>query len=288
MGRIEDALAKLQSGAAGNPPRPQLPLARVSDAIAVTGPQQHNYGGKFVEVDFRALRTQGLLAPDAQERKLEDEYRVIKRPLIKNASSTEALERGNLLMVASANSGEGKTFTCVNLCLSIAREKDWTVVLVDGDGSKPHLTRLFGAEKQPGFSDLLRDPNLSVEELVMPTNVPCFSLLPAGSHDPNMAEFLASARMEAVCEALARSDPRRMIVFDSSPLLMTTEAAVLASQVGQIVMIVQADKTPHQAVLGALSKLDPSKAVNLVLNQSTQESMPAYGDYYGYGGQPEA
>jgi protein-tyrosine kinase len=286
MGRIEDALAKLQARAAaeneGRPPH--LPLARVSQEARPT-PVDHAYGGKLVEVDFRALRSQALLAPDSQERRLADEYRVIKRPLINNANgSREALlPRGNLLMVASAASGEGKTFTCINLCLSIARETDWSVVLVDGDCAKPHLTHLFGAEREPGLMDLLRDPRLSFEDLVMPTNVPSLSLLPSGRRDEHAAELLASARMDSLCAGISASDPRRMIVFDSSPLF-TTEAPVLASQMGQIAVVVQANRTPQQAVLAAIGKLDPAKAINLILNQaSPRDAVPGYGDHYGYG-----
>jgi protein-tyrosine kinase len=286
MAKIEEALAKLQRAAAASraPPAPKLPIARVVEPVPGAPPAEHTYGGKHIEVDAAALRTQGLLAPDSYTRRLADEYRVIKRPLLRNASRTQEplLPRGNLLMVGSAVAGEGKTFTCLNLCLSIAREKDWTVVLVDADCSKPHLTRLFGAEEQPGLLELLRDPSLTFEQLVMPTNVPGLALLPAGKRDEHAAELLASERMAALCGALAEADSQRMVVFDSSPLLLTTEAPVLASHMGQIVMVVQANRTPQQAVLSALEKLDRSKAINLILNRD-DSGQAALGYGYGYG-----
>ena len=281
MGRIEEAIEKLQKasgvlrGSAGA--RVERPPGRLATVVA----QTHAYAGKHVEFDRAALTENGLLAPDSEERHLAEQYRTIKRPLLRNAQPDHepSVNRGNLLMVASALSGEGKTFTCVNLCMSIAREKDWHVVLVDGDCSKPHLTRLFSAENEPGLIDLLRDPTLSFDSLVMPTNIEGLSLLPAGSRDPHASELLASSRMDTICDQLAK-EQGRMIVFDSSPLLLTTEAVALASKVGQIALVVRANSTPRQAVRSAVERLDPSKAVSCILNQSYRtETGLDYGDY---------
>jgi exopolysaccharide/PEP-CTERM locus tyrosine autokinase len=293
MGRIEDALHKLQArSAARSATRSDAPAYAVAqpslDRLATLGAdasEAQAYGGKRIEIDLGVLRSQGLLAPDSEERRLAEEYRVIKRPILRNAKAVEEpiVARGNLLMVASALSGEGKTFTCVNLCLSIAQEKDWTVVLVDGDCSKPHLTKLFAAESEPGLLDLLRNPALEFESLVMPTNIPGLSLLPAGSRDTHSSELLASERMRVLCARLSAQDPRRMVVFDSSPLLLTTEAAVLASHVGQVVVIVLANRTAQQAVQVALDKLDASKVISCVLNRSDSGVGIGYGESYGYG-----
>jgi exopolysaccharide/PEP-CTERM locus tyrosine autokinase len=290
VGRIEDALAKLQArekirdAAIGTTTlgRVIAPADRLPEPAAVR--QRHNYGGKRVEIDLKELHAQGLLAPDSQERKLADQYRVIKRPLLRNAANSQpsGVPRGNLLMIASALAGEGKTFTCLNLCLSMAREEDWDVVLVDGDCKKPHLTRLFGAEAEFGFMDLLRDTSAQFDSFVMPTSVPGLSLLPAGKRDERASELIASARMDALCAELAANDTRRIVLFDSAPLLLTTESAVLASHVGQVVMVVQANRTPQKAVLAAIDKLDPAKAINLVLNQVDLKSGSPYGEYYGY------
>lgn len=299
MSKIQDALSKLQKAggnATGRFRRPpeissdeMEPFARTVDHLKVpvridgSKRREHPYGGQRLSVDRGQLRSAGLLAPESQERKLADEYRQIKRPLIANATGkgAEPLERGNLLMVASAVSGEGKTFTCINLCLSIATEKDWSVLLVDADCAKPHVSRLFGVENAPGLLDVLRDHELRLESLVCPTDVPGLSVLPAGGRDELAAELLASARMEALCRQLAEEDPKRMVIFDSSPLLQTTEAPVLATHVGQVVVIIQAEKTSQQRVRAALDKLAPDACVSLVLNQAKTQSEDAYG--YGHG-----
>ena len=287
MSKIQIALQELQASSKKRATAPGKRLAKVV-------PREHGYGGHHIVVDHSQLRANGLLAPGADERRLAEQYRAIKRPLLGNADPglRSVLPLGNLVMVASALSGEGKTFTCINLCLSIARERDWSVVLVDADSSKPHLTRLFSAEREAGFMDLLRDPALSFEDLVMPTDIPALSLLPAGAHDADASELLTSRRMKELCLELSSADVGRMIVFDSSPLLLTTEAIALASQVGQVLMVVRADSTQQQAVLAALKKLDPEKAINCVLNQTSgadlSESYGYYGDYGDVPPSPES
>ena len=285
MTRIEEALQKIQG-------RSQRSASPSAPRLATVLPKQHAYSGNRIAVDPAQLRANGLLAPNAEERRLAEQYRTIKRPLLRNAApnAEPQVAVGNLVAVVSALPGEGKTFTCLNLCLSIATERDWSVVLVDGDCSKPQLTKLFGAEREPGLLDLLRDPSQSFESLVMPTDVPGLSLLPAGGRDVHASELLASKRMDDLCTQLSSEDPARIVVFDSSPLLLTTEAAVLASKVGQIVVVVRANETPRVAVTAALEKLDQSKAIGCVLNQSWAAGGLAdhYG-YYGYGyGDPEA
>jgi len=302
MGRIEEALAKLQTrGRETNaPPAGQADgdtsrargasatgaararIARVSErnGSAVV----HRYGGRSIEIDVDALRANGLLAPDAAMERMAEEYRIIKRPLLVNADPAREPVNplANLIMVASALSGEGKTFTCVNLCMSIARERDWTVVLVDGDCIKPQLTQLFGAEHEPGLLDLLKDPSLAFESVVMPTSIPGVALLPAGRRDLQSSELLASRRMKELCEQISAQDPNRILLFDSSPLLLTSEATVLAAQAGQIVLVVRANGTPRQAVVSALEKVDHSKPVACVLNQQSAK-LGLVESYYGYG-----
>jgi receptor protein-tyrosine kinase len=175
--------------------------------------------------------------------------------------------------------GEGKTFTCINLALSIAREHDWTVVLVDADCEKRHITQLFGAEDEPGLMELL-NTNLSFESFVMPTDMPGLAVLPAGRRDELAAERLASARMNELCEKIAAADSQRIVIFDSPPLL-TSIAPALAMHMGQIVVVVLANKTPRKTVVDALARLGSSKAISLLLNQAdSRESM--YGGYSGY------
>jgi protein-tyrosine kinase len=303
MSKIREALAKAKL----NRPREEVTVepqvlgrfAARRPAGAVDPADAHDFAGegeaaavaapaadRYVEVDHEALLEAGLLAPENQALRLADEYRQVKRPLLANARGRNGVQtpRGTLIMVTSAVPNEGKTFTCINLSLSISKEKDWRVLLVDGDVAKRHVSRVFGLEDQPGLLDILRTPRLSAEDCVVPTDVAGLYLLPAGQPDEHAAELLASARMERVAEQLAERDPRRIVLFDSPPLLVTSEAPVLATHVGQIVVVVKAAHTTHQQVQHAVGKLDPDKAISLVLNQAEfgDESL-SHGGHYGYG-----
>ncbi|MGH8227118.1 MAG: AAA family ATPase [Steroidobacteraceae bacterium] len=235
-------------------------------------------------LDRPALRAAGLLPPAAEERRLSSQYRKIKRPLIANAigRGAERLPKGYLIMLASAMPGEGKTFTALNLALSIATEKDFRVLLVDADVPKPQLSRIFGLEGQPGLLDVLRDPQLNLESVIRRTDVPTLSFLPAGKSSADATELLASERMEEVAGLLGESDGHRIVLFDTPPLIQTTESPVLMHVAGQVLVIVRAESTPQPVLLDALETLQDHPAVSLMLNQSMRSETSAY-YYYGYG-----
>ncbi|MCZ6500477.1 MAG: AAA family ATPase [Gammaproteobacteria bacterium] len=242
---------------------------------------------RIVQVDSDALRAAGFLAPEDDERQLVDQYRNIKRPLLAHAFGKRAtrIPDGHLVLITSALSGEGKSFTCINLALSLAHERDHKVLLVDADVAKPHISKLFGADAEPGLLDLLdSDRPVDHRDFVVPTSVPGLSLLPAGKARTYATELLASNRMEELMRALGKEDPQRIVVFDSPPVLLTSEARVLTRLVGQVVVVVLAGMTPQQAVLEAVDTIDEGKAVNLILNQARHSADGGYyGGSYGYG-----
>jgi exopolysaccharide/PEP-CTERM locus tyrosine autokinase len=282
MSNVERALKKLRESMAAQPGAKKEPIARVDTPAAGQGrsrPAPH----KSIVFDRDALTEAGLLSPT--NRALAEQYREVKQPLLRNASQDEnRAARANLVMVTSALADEGKTFTCVNLSLSLAMEKDWEVLLLDCDCKNPQLSHLLGVQKEPGLLDLLKDPTLRLESLILSTNVEGLSMLPLGGGDANAAELLASDRMREVCEELATATPGRLAVFDSSPLLLTTESTILGHHVGQIVVVVQAGKTPQMAVKEAVGKLDAIKPIGLVLNRvSPRAKAASYGGYGLYG-----
>ncbi|EQD33822.1 exopolysaccharide biosynthesis protein, partial [mine drainage metagenome] len=185
---------------------------------------------------------------------------------------------------ASAMTGEGKSFTAINLALSLARDKDIRVLLVDADVAKPQLSHVLGLGDAPGLLDALREGERDVETLIHPTDVPTLSFLPAGRGSPEEAtELLASGRMERLAAVLGEHDRARIVVFDSPPLLQTTESAALARVVGQVVVVVRAQSTPQPVLLDALKILEGHPSVSLVLNQSVHTVASSYYYYYGYG-----
>jgi exopolysaccharide/PEP-CTERM locus tyrosine autokinase len=250
--------------------------------------------GRLVAVDRLRLREEGFLAPEKYQRRMADEYRRIKRPLIANAFGigVPALEDGTLVLVSSALAGEGKTHTCLNLALSLSTERDRTVLLVDGDVPKPHISRLLGVAEQPGLLDALGEQPLPLEQLIIRTDIPRLSVLPAGRWSQDATELLSSGRMRALCRELATRYPDRIVLFDSSPLLAATEAQAIAATVGQVVLVIAENMTARSDVAAALSLLDENKAVNAILNKSRHSSGGGYYGGYGYGygahAEPEA
>jgi protein-tyrosine kinase len=300
---VERALQKVQAGEAARrearKAHADLNIGKIVTGAALPilepAPEEElKYkSNRLVKVDREAMRASGLLPPRDQEREIADQYRAIKRPLLQAAFSAEetAGPTPKLIMVASALPGDGKTFTGVNLALSMALEKDRTVLLVDGDLAKPHISRLFGVENEPGLLDVLKDPARDVQSVILPTDIPGLSLLPAGSHSETATELLASERMVQIVEQLSRLTSRGVVLFDSLPLLITSESRVLLTLMGQIVLVVRANVTPQQAVKDAV-ELIGDKKVWLVLNQAEVHGAMGYyyGSQYGYRkgyGQPE-
>jgi exopolysaccharide/PEP-CTERM locus tyrosine autokinase len=298
MSLVEQALKKIQASRSANPPAAAArPLAGSSQAPKPTSAEfvravpersEPERVKPVVKIDLNALRRVGLLCPVEQERQLAGEYRQIKRPLISSAlgRGVPKLENGHLIMLASALPGDGKTFTSINLALSLALEKDISVLLVDADVAKPHISGALGVGRELGLLDVLRDERLDVESLILPTDVPALSILPAGQPSNTATELLASSRMETVVAQIGARDPNRIVLFDSPPLLLTTESRALASVVGNIVIVVRAGVTPQRAVLEALELLGDGKTIALVLNQSDESSRLGY--YQHYGQQPAA
>jgi protein-tyrosine kinase len=276
MSIVERALERLRTD--GSAPRARRVFGKIVQTAALQAPT-----GRVISIDQAALRATGVLAPEHQEREIASQYRQIKRPLIGAAfgKGQDPLPNGRLIMVASALAGEGKTFTAVNLAFSMAREKDLQAVLIDGDVIKPQVTKMFGLDAERGLLDAVTDPTVDLEGLILPTDVPNLFLLPAGTRNDRATELLASERMVEVMNGLLQRDERRIFIFDSPPLLLSTEASALAEVAGQTVLVVRAEHTEQHALQDALSRLPEGCSPSLVLNQSTQNTRGYY--YYGYG-----
>jgi exopolysaccharide/PEP-CTERM locus tyrosine autokinase len=192
------------------------------------------------------------------------------------------VERSNLVVVTSALPNEGKTFTSINLAMSIAQERDTTVLLIDSDLIQKSVTRFFGLEDVEGLTDVLLDSGKDLSTVIGRTNVPRLRILPSGRGHPEATELLASEQMERLAAELSARYPDRIVLFDSPPLLATSQAAVLADWVGQILVVVEEGRTTQPAVQEALDLLSPDKVIGMVLNKCRGEGgRRNYGGYYG-------
>ena len=179
---------------------------------------------KDVKVDLIKMREAGLLVPGSERSSLEEEFRIVKRPVLENVRGHGAAkpDRANLIMVTSSLHGERKTPTSITLAISMALELDHTVLLVEADVVKPSVLSRIGVKGGKGLLDLLEDPKLDLADVLLKTDIPKLTLLPAGSASSRSTELLASATMDALLDELANNYHDRIIIFDSPPLLPST------------------------------------------------------------------
>jgi receptor protein-tyrosine kinase len=237
--------------------------------------------GIRVDVDLARLSENGYMTPDAPRARIAEEFRVVKRPLMNNVSGKSAapVRNANRIMVTSSLPGEGKTFVSINLAMSLATEVDTHILLVDADVLRPALLQRMGIPPSRGLLDLLVDPTLSLDEVVLSTNVGRLSILPAGTAQAHATELLASEGMTRLVEKLASADPRRVVVFDTPPLLVTSESRVLASHMGQVILVIGANDTPQATVAEGLAAVENCPVVFTLLNRVSPSERGSY--YYG-------
>ncbi|MCB2013779.1 MAG: AAA family ATPase [Sphingobium sp.] len=252
---------------------------------APAAPRARDWAGPVHTIDRDAMAEAGHLVPGGPVSGLGEEFRIIKREIlarIRGAHNKQAIPNGNVILVSSTHSGDGKTYCAVNLAVSLAAESDVEVLLVDADFAQPGVMSALGIENGKGLMDALVDPSIRVEDLVMRTDVPSLFLLPAGDASHNDAEYLASSRTEALIASLVSGRPDRIVIFDSPPLLEASVASVLASHVGQTVLVVRADRTTETALRDAAELLNGCANIQLLLNGvKFSASGRRFGTYYG-------
>jgi len=238
-----------------------------------------------VQIDLGRLAAEGYLTPVDPRMGLAEELRAVKRPIIEHAQQAREAgkSQGNLIFVTSALPGEGKTYCAINLAMSIAMEVDHSVLLVDADVVRPSVMSRLGVEGELGMLDVLTKPSLDLSEVLMRTNIPKLSLLPAGRPTDKSTELLASVAMERLLADLAERYPDRIVIFDGPPLLATSESRVLAARMGQVLMVVQAQKTAQSSVARAFADIEACETVWCVLNKAaTSRAATGYERYPQY------
>lgn len=287
--------ASAEPGEAAVTPAPSAPAVAVSEPVAAVKAAARSSEvplaaahapaapvSRMIQIDLAALAAKGMVTPEQPRSAIAEEYRVIKRPLLRNATdaSSARIDNANLIMVTSALPGEGKTFSAINLAVSMAMELDYTVLLVDADVSRPSVFRQLGLPPERGLMDVLAGDVTDLSDVLLRTNVEKLSILSAGMPHQRATELLASESMNRLLKQIASRYPDRIVVFDSPPLLVTTESRVLATHMGQVVVVVESERTTHASVKQALATIESCPIKLMLLNKSRQGGP---GGYYGYG-----
>lgn len=296
MSLVEQTIARLKKqqarGGAGAMPAPPSDRSPHRTAPVIVHERFEDTASlvKPIVVDNAALRAAGYFPEQDRDQQFADQYRRIKRPLIDRAlAGGKESNEPRVILVTSALPGDGKTFTSVNLALSMALERDISVLLIDSDVAKRQTSEIMDLGSHPGLLDALVDESVDVETLIVPTTTRGFSILPAGKRTPGCAELLSSNRMRQIVAQLCARNPRRLVLIDSPPLLVTSEGVALVKIAGQVVLVVRAGRTPRQAVQSAAALFDSAQAGGMVLNEVpgiAGEGYYGYGSYGSDGDQP--
>lgn len=287
MERLQKARARMSGrAAAGSAPAPVEREAVTPDIDTGSSGQQRAGTPRTMTLDFAHLVRLGFLPNHYETSDQYEEFRRIKRPIISAAfGQSQRHETGfsNLVMITSALPAEGKTFTTINLALNMTAERDTTVLVVDGDFAKRSLSRAFKLDDAPGLTEVL-DGKMTISDVLINTDDPKLKVIPAGQPHRNSAELLASRRMADHMAEIAKRYPDRVVLIDAPPYLATNEAEIIEEQVGQVVLVVEAEKTPQPLLHQVIDRVGPNRKIGLILNKRRKLSglySDSY-DYYGY------
>lgn len=267
---------------------PAANLAAAAQPVRSAQQPVHPDDARFLHIDLRKLYSEGYVVPDGVSNRIAEEFRVIKRTLLLNAFPRTGVKdpKSHVIMITSAKPGEGKTFTAINLGMSIASEPDLNVLLIDTDSHNQDMEQRLGIKDRKGLIDVLAGDGLSISDVMLRTNIPNLTVVPCGQRHSMETELMASQRMTDMVDDIARRYSDRVIIFDTVPALASSVAGVLALHVGQVVIVVEAEVTQRQAIEETVALVSGCKNVSLMLNKCRYQDTGGFG-YYGYYGKDE-
>lgn len=236
-------------------------------------------------IDIAVLERAGMVEWSKGRSRVSEEFRIIQSQIMRTAFAPEIPGKGlaNLVMVTSARPGEGKSFASLNLALSIARQRDHQVLLVDTDSKDQSVGRSLGLVDTPGLLDLALDPRLNVDDLMAKTGFEKLSVLPIGTRPDKGPELFATRQMARLIRDLGRRYSDRIVILDAAPCLSSSDPSTLAPIVGQIILVVEAERTQRSEVEATLDLVQACPSISLLLNKvqvSTSSTFGAYTSHY--------
>jgi receptor protein-tyrosine kinase len=250
---------------------------RIEAATAESDGQRH--------LDISTLERAGLVVGRKSRTRISEEFRIAVGHVLRTLQSSYSAGHGsaNLVLVTSSRPGEGKSFTALNLAGCIAQQNQREVILVDIDAKQRPVTYELGLGDAPGLLDLVRDPTLRLEDVVVPTSIPALSFVPIGARLASNGEMPLSRPISAVVERLGRRFANRVIILDAPPCLSTSDPSALAPIVGQIVMVVEAERTQRNELVAALELVNVCPTITLLLNKIQLTTSYTFGAYHYFG-----
>ena len=274
MSRIEDALEKAVK--MRETTAKEVVSEEISATKPYTSPAQFDAGNVLIDMD--AVNKYVVTLKDPYSHAAE-QYKKLRARILKATRK----DFHNTIMVTSSESGEGKSLTAINLAVAISNEIDHTVLLVDADLRNPSVHKYFGIEPSRGLSDYLKG-EADIPDLLVKTGVGKLVILPAGNPTESSAELLSSERMKALVRELKLRYRDRYVIFDTSPLLVISDALSLGNFMDGILFVIQEGRTAQKRVAHALALMKGCNILGVVFNNQQQyvpKDLHPY--YYRYG-----
>lgn len=257
----------------------------VTSAISLHGQTSASTGALQgpSSIDAVSLERAGMMDWSRTRTRISEEFRLVQRQIIRSAFGPGS-EPGfsNLLLVTSARPGEGKSFMTSNLAGSIARQGDHHVLLVDADSKHDSICSSLGLAQARGLLDLAADANLDPSLLIVRTPIERLSILPVGRERERSAELFSTKEMTQLIQSLGRRFADRLLILDTPPCLSTSDPAILAQVVGQILFVVEANRTQREEIEASLDLIQSCPTITMVLNKQQMSSRYTFGAYSSY------
>lgn len=245
-------------------------------------------------VGIAALERAGLMVARANRTRTTEEYRIVIGRVLRALHEKEEGQfplgpdaSPNVVMVTSARPGEGKSFTSLNLGGSIAQNAGESVLIVDVDAKNNSLTDMLGLSGRKGFLDLVANPGLAPDDLIVPSELPNLMFLPLGSRsivrDSEDGTGFEERRLTPSIKLIAQRFPRSLIMLDAPPCLSTSDPHTLSPAVGQVVLIVEAERTQRNEVEAAIEMVKICPNITMLLNKVRMTSGHTFGSYDYFG-----
>ena len=217
---------------------------------------------RSVAMPVRELREKKIIVD--QQNHISDAYRLLRTQILQRLNE----KNWNTLAITSPGSGAGKSLTAINLAISLAREVDNTVLLVDANLRSPQVQNYFDVHTKHGLSDYLSKDVPLDEIMVHPEGVPRFVILPAGHAMSNSSEMLSSPKMQRLVEELKNRYPSRIVLFDLPPLLESSDSLAFIPTVDASLVVIEEGKTQESELRRAFELLQNNEVIGTVLNKA--------------------
>lgn len=241
--------------------------------------------GRMPPLDMATLEKSGLVVGHKVRTRISEEFRITVGHLLRSMQANYSPGRGapNVIMITSARPGEGKTFSTLNLAGSIAQHTQREVLLIDVDAKQRSISTQLGLTDRPGLLDLSNNPSLRIEDVIIKTSIPHLSLMPVGSGQSGGLDITQTRPVTTLVERIARRFSNSVVLLDAPPCLSTSDPSTLAPFVGQIVLVVEAERTQRNEVVAALDLIKSCPSVTLMLNKIRLTTSYTFGAYHYFG-----